>query len=415
MGRLAWLRAATALAAGVALAIPAPAQRAEKPARSPQKAPSAERKAASEQELRELRGRLEKLQSDLAAAEKSSGEAAGALRESGRAVSEAHRALFALAQQRRGIEARLGELATREREARAAAAEQEALAARMLRIQQRQGAPDRLRLALEGRDAATVARHMEYYNYVQRARAALIAELRRRGEEIAAVAREAAVRREELAANEADSAAQARALERERAQRAAMVARLAGEVARNRREIGRLKRDEERLARLVQDIARALAARPAEGARPKGRSVDSVADASVSARPFPTLQGRLKLPVRGELANRFGAPREEAGTTWKGLFIRAVTGETVHAVADGRVVYAEWLRGFGNLLIVDHGQGYMSLYAYNEGLLRAVGERVRAGDAVAQVGASGESADSGLYFELRRDGKPFDPMRWVAQ
>jgi septal ring factor EnvC (AmiA/AmiB activator) len=87
----------------------------------------------------------------------------------------------------------------------------------------------------------------------------------------------------------------------------------------------------------------------------------------------------------------------------------------VRAVADGRVVYADWLRGFGNLLILDHGKGYMSLYAYNEGLLRQVGEKVRGGDAVAQVGASGGSGESGLYFELRRDGKPFDPMRWVAQ
>jgi septal ring factor EnvC (AmiA/AmiB activator) len=87
----------------------------------------------------------------------------------------------------------------------------------------------------------------------------------------------------------------------------------------------------------------------------------------------------------------------------------------VHAVGDGRVVYADWLRGFGNLLILDHGQGYMSLYAYNEGLLRKVGETVRGGEAVAEVGATGASAESGLYFELRRDGKPFDPMRWVAQ
>ena len=211
------------------------------------------------------------------------------------------------------------------------------------------------------------------------------------------------------------SAAQARALERERAQRAAVVARLADDIARSRREIGRLKRDEERLARLVEEIARALAAKPGSAPQPKGRRVENVADASVAARAFATLRGHLKLPVRGELANRFGAAREEAGTSWKGLFIRAVTGETVHAVADGRVVYADWLRGFGNLLIVDHGQGYMSLYAYNEGLLRQVGEKVRAGDPVAQVGNSGESADSGLYFELRRDGKPFDPMRWVAQ
>jgi septal ring factor EnvC (AmiA/AmiB activator) len=86
----------------------------------------------------------------------------------------------------------------------------------------------------------------------------------------------------------------------------------------------------------------------------------------------------------------------------------------VHALADGRVVYADWLRGFGNLLIVDHGGGYMSLYGNNEGLLRQVGESVRAGDPVAQAGATGNSAESGLYFELRRNGAPFDPLSWVA-
>ena len=83
--------------------------------------------------------------------------------------------------------------------------------------------------------------------------------------------------------------------------------------------------------------------------------------------------------------HRYGAAREESGSSWKGLFIRAATGETVRAVADGRVVYADWLRGFGNLLILDHGKGYMSLYGYNDGLLRQVGESVRGGDAVARL------------------------------
>jgi septal ring factor EnvC (AmiA/AmiB activator) len=398
VARVSWRRVAAVLAAVASVALAA------------DKAP-----APNEQELRELRGRISKLQEDLAAAEKSSGAASEELRASAKAVSEAHRGLFTLAQERRSIEAEIATLAAREREARAGIAVQEDLAARMLLIQYRQGAPDRLRLALQGRDPATVTRHMEYYNYIQRARAALIAELRRRGEEIAALAAARGLRLAELGRNESESAVQAKALERERAERAAVVARLGEEIARSRREIGRLKRDEARLARLVEEIARALAAKPAEGKRTPGRPVDAVADASTAARAFATLKGRLKLPVRGELANQFGATREEAGMSWKGLFIRAVTGETVHAVADGRVVYADWLRGFGNLLILDHGQGYMSLYAYNEGLLRQVGERVRAGDAVAQVGASGDSADSGLYFELRRDGKPFDPMRWVAQ
>ena len=381
---------------------------------SPAHGLAARDRAASEQELREVRGRIEKLQGDLAAAERSSGEAADQLRESGKAVSEAHRSLFELSQRRLALEGELENISQRERETRSGISDQEVLAGKLLRLQYQQGAPDRLRLALEGRDPATVARHIEYYNYVQRERAELIGRLRRKSEELAGLARDAATRREELALNEAASAAEARILERERAARAAVVSRLAGEVAKGRREIGKLKRDEVRLTRLVEEIARALAARRPEG-RTASKQVDSVADASTASKAFDTLRGRLKWPVRGELVNRYGSPRDQSGSGWKGLFIRAVTGETVRAVADGRVVYADWLRGFGNLLILDHGKGYMSLYAYNEGLLRQVGEKVLGGDPVAQVGASGDSAESGLYFELRRDGKPFDPLRWVAQ
>lgn len=369
---------------------------------------------ASEQELRELRGRIEKLQAGLAAAEKSSGEAADQLRESGKAVSEAHRSLFELSQRRRALEGELEVIAKRDGETRSGISAQEALAGKLLRLQYQQGAPDRLRLALEGRDPATLARHLQYYNYVQRSRAEVIGQLRRKAEELAGLARDAAARREELAQNEAASADEARVLERERVARAAVVARLANEMALGRREIGKLKRDEVRLSKLVEDIARTLAARRPEGRPAPGKRIDSVADASAAAKPFEALRGRLKLPVLGELVNRYGSNRD-AGSTWKGLFIRAVSGETVRAVGDGRVVYADWLRGFGNLMILDHGKGYMSLYAYNEGLLRQVGEKVRGGDAVAQVGASGGSEESGLYFELRRDGKPFDPLRWVAQ
>ena len=409
-----WARLAAAVACACAIASPLAAAPKADAAGAGRGSAKPERQA-TERELRELRGRIDKMQADLAAAEKSSGEAVDQLRASGRAVSEAHRTLFGLAQERGRIEAELQALAAREREARAGGAQQEALAAQLLRLQQRQGAPDRIRLALEGRDAATVARHMAYYNYIQRARGELIGELRRKGEEIARLAAETATRKEELARNEAESAIQARALERERAERAAVVAKLAEEVARGRREIGRLKRDETRLARLVEEIARALAARPKEPAKGRGRAVESVADASVAAKAFDSLKGRLKLPVRGELANQYGSARDEAGTSWKGLFIRAVTGETVRAVADGMVVYADWLRGFGNLLILDHGKGYMSLYGNNEGLLRQVGDRVRSGDPIAHVGLTGGLPDSGLYFELRREGKPFDPMSWVAQ
>ncbi len=376
---------ASALARRVAIGFILLAQGANLPAAPAPKAP-----AASEEELRELRGRIEKLQAELSAAEESRGEAADQLKASGKAVSEAQRALFELAQRRRTLEAELAAIAARDRETRAGVTEQEALAGKLLRLQYQQGAPDRLRLALEGRDAATVARHIAYYEYIQRARAGIIGELRKKGESLAALEKDALARRDELKENEK------------------------GDIAKGRREIGRLKKDEARLSRLVEEIARALAAKPAESRGKKGRAVDRVADASTAARPFTSLKGRLNLPVRGELMNRYGSAREETGATWKGLFIRSVSGETVHAVADGRVVYADWLRGFGNLLILDHGTGYMSLYANNDGLLRKVGESVRSGDPIAHVGASGGNVESGLYFELRRDGKPFDPLGWVA-
>jgi septal ring factor EnvC (AmiA/AmiB activator) len=278
-----------------------------------------------------------------------------------------------------------------------------------------QGSTDRLRLILEGRDPEAAARHLQYYEYIQRARARLIAGLRQEEDDLAQLQSQAQARRDQLAQNEAEQAKENRRLEKEREARAAEVKKIAGEISRNRRRIGELKRDEARLANLVERIAKALAEREREGGGKEGEPVDRVADASLASRPFPSLKGKLHLPVRGRLMNRYGERREATGTAWKGLFIRAVTGETVRAVADGLVVYADWLRGFGNLLILDHGGGYMSLYANNEGLLRGVGEKVRAGDPIANVGASGESADSGLYFELRRGGKPFDPLKWTAR
>jgi len=388
--------------------------------------------AASEEDLRELRARIERLERELAKAEESRGEAAGALKASEKAVSEANRALFDLSNANRSLSAQLADLGERGARVRREIADQQALAERLLRLQYEQGGQDRLRIILEGRDLAAVTRHLAYFGYIQRARADSLGALRRGAQEVAALEAEARKKREAIAENQAAQARESRRLEKERAERAGALKRLAGQVAKGKREIGRLKRDEERLTRLVQEIARALAAREAQKSREaqeakgrdagkaaadrrRGTPVDQVADATLSARAFPTLKGRLKLPVRGELMNRYGGPREEGGATWRGLFIRAAVGEMVRAVADGRVVYADWLRGFGNLLILDHGGGYMSLYGYNEGLLRQVGEGVKGGDAVAQVGASGGAEESGLYFELRFDGKPFDPLRWVAR
>src|SRR5690606_12905977 len=119
-------------------------------------------------------------------------------------------------------------------------------------------------------------------------------------------------------------------------------------------------------------------------------------------------------PVRGELVGRFGTQRAEGGTTWKGIFIRAASGTEVRAVAAGEVVFSDWLRGYGNLLIIDHGSSYLSVYGNNDALLKEVGARVAGGESIANVGASGGVAESGLYFEIRHQGRPLNPMQWVS-
>jgi murein hydrolase activator len=194
-------------------------------------------------------------------------------------------------------------------------------------------------------------------------------------------------------------------------------ARISRDIERQRREIGTLRRDENRLTQLIERLNRIIARTPpskpqAAVKTPRLRNERLPAKLTESG-PFEALRGRLALPVRGELVNRYGSPRSDGGLTWRGLFIAARSGEEVRAVAPGRVVFADWLRGFGNLLILDHGDGYMSLYGYNETLFKQVGQNIAGGDVVAAVGNSGGGGDSGLYFEMRHQGKPFDPLTWV--
>jgi septal ring factor EnvC (AmiA/AmiB activator) len=194
-----------------------------------------------------------------------------------------------------------------------------------------------------------------------------------------------------------------------------VLARLSDRIQAQRREVDKLKRDEKRLAKLIEGLGR-IVARPKGAARPQGPALrnERTPDAAQGDGAFAQLKGRLSLPTRGELANRFGTPRQEGGTTWKGIFIRAQNGAEVKAIAPGRIVFADWLRGFGNLAIVDHGDGYLSVYGNNESLFKAVGQPVKPGETIASVGNSGGNPETGLYFELRHLGQPLDPLKWVS-
>lgn len=362
-----------------------------------------------QRELDELRGRIESLQRELEKSEESMAEAADALRESERAISQTNRRLYNLGAQRRALNTDLQRL---ERDAQALRsrieAEQQAMAGLLYR-QYVNGQPEVLRLILNRQDPNETARQFQYLGYLSKARADLIAGLRRDLEALDELGRRAREKSADLKALEAQEAAEKKRLERDEEARRLVLLKVSTEIAQQRKQISTLKRNEQRLARLIERLAK-------ESARRKPRSTianRALPDPRVTDSAFGRLKGKLRLPVIGELTNRFGSPREDSGLSWKGLFITAPTGREVKSIAPGRVVYADWLRGFGNLMILDHGDGYMSLYGNNEALLKQVGEETRTGDTIAAVGNSGGNPDSGLYFELRYQGRPFDPLPWV--
>lgn len=260
-----------------------------------------------------------------------------------------------------------------------------------------------MRIALSGEDPAEAARRLHYLTYVSRAAAALIDSHRTGLAELARLRADSEAKARELGAIEAGQRADRDRLLAERRERRRVLERVAVEVRRARRELRVAEADEKRLARVIEEIGRVLTARPGAGF---GR-VDRVPEAATPAGPFSSLKGRLRLPVRGELARRPG--------TAKGVFIRAAEGEPVRAVAAGRVVFAEWMRGFGNLLILDHGEDYFSVYGNNEALLKQAGDAVAAGESLATVGASGGNEETGLYFELRHLGRAVDPLGWARR
>jgi septal ring factor EnvC (AmiA/AmiB activator) len=365
----------------------------------------------SQDELRELRIRIQGLQKELAASEESREDAADALRESERAISDANRQLAELAAQQRQKDAELSRLGSEAGRLRQDISAQQAQLARLLHQQYLGGEHDYLRLLLNGEDPNQVARDFHYFGYISRERARWLRSLRENLERLEDNSRRAREEAEALGAIRAEQAAQRERLQREKLERRRVLTQVSRQVEQQRKQIGKLQRDEKRLARLVEKLTKLVAPKPFASPGPRNTRVP---EPGFDGKPFREMKGSLSLPVKGELANRFGSPRPGGGTTWKGLFIRSPEGQEVRAIAAGRVVFADWLRGFGNLLILDHGQGFMSLYGNNEALFPQVGAAVRGGDVVAAVGNSGGNPESGLYFEVRHQGTPLDPMHWVV-
>ncbi|OIQ80561.1 murein hydrolase activator EnvC precursor [mine drainage metagenome] len=371
---------------------------------------------ASKEALDQVQSRIESLKQKLDSTQEAHSDAADALKKSELAISEANRKLFELDLEQKANHNTLQSLQQQTSRLGSTIAYQQQLLGKELYQQYLNGQHSYLQIVLTQHDPSAVTRELQYFSYVARARADLISGLKTNLGRVATLNEQTSAALKKINDLKGLQEKQRMQLESEKAARKTMLVKLASQIKSQRGEISKLRRDEKRLSDLVERLARIVPAqpKPPKNHKDAGRSNNDVPTKAFSGSGFAMLKGRLHLPVRGTIANRFGTLREDSGISWKGLFIKAGDGEDVKSVADGTVVFADWLRGFGNLMIIDHGDGFMSLYGNNQALLRKVGDAVTAGDSVATVGNSGGNEEAGLYFELRRQGQPFDPLSWCV-
>jgi septal ring factor EnvC (AmiA/AmiB activator) len=300
-------------------------------------------------------------------------------------------------------------------------ADKRAELAKLLRAAQFAGEAAPLKALLAQDRVAEAERALTYQGYLQRAQ---VERIRVLGAEIArlqALEDEILQRRSALDAAGRRQAEQLAQLQAARQQRAGLLAQLDQQYRDRTEREKALGRDAKALQNLLAQLraAAAKAAREAERARREAerqaRSTGKPAPKRNAVASAPAMRvGGLSWPVSGSLLAAFGG-RLPDGRRSDGVLIAAPAGTAVKAVADGTVVFADWMTGYGNILIIDHGNGYMSLYAHNDSLLRAAGDAVRRGDALAAVGSSGGQERPALYFELRRNGTPVNPSGWLTR
>ncbi len=275
--------------------------------------------------------------------------------------------------------------------------DQRAALAALLRSAYSMGRGEELKLLLAQDNAADIARMLAYYGYFERARLGEIGALLKNLDALAKVQNEIEAQQAMLKTSRDERAEQARQLDAERVARMQALDQIDATLKDQKSRLAALGKNEKALTDLIAKLRDIFA---------------DIPKTLAGAEPFAALRGKVPWPLRGRIAERFGSSTG-GGQVSQGVLIAAKGGSEVRAVSHGRVVFADWLRGYGLLMIVDHGDGYLSLYGYNETLLKDVGDWVDAGTVVATSGDSGGRPTPGLYFELRYKGKAIDPAPWL--
>ncbi len=291
---------------------------------------------------------------------------------------------------------KVSSLESRQSELLGAKEEQQYYIEQQIRAAYEIGNQEYLKVLLNQEDPGEMARMLTYYDYFNEARAAQINNYNEVLIELDRVTLALTEQMTVLQENRLALDIQRQNLSAAQREKQATLRALIAQIKSTGSEITKLTEDQGRLEQLLDKLQNSLANIPTPG----------------DATPFSNMRGKLVLPVAGKISHKFGHRRNQGKMKWQGVFIDAPEGDPVYAVHYGRVVFSDWLRGFGLLMIISHGEGYMSLYGHNQVLYRETGEWVTAGDVIATVGDSGGQNQTGLYFEIRIDGKPNNPQQW---
>ncbi len=348
-------------------------------------------------ELSEVRGQIEAVKRRVERDTRLRGSAESELRDKELAIAAASRRLDDVRRDKHSSQERREQLRDRQRSLEAdLSAEQHSLS-EQLRLAYMNGRQERLKLVLNQQDPARLGRLMVYYAYLGDMRAEKIAGVNNMLTELIEVVQAVDTETKRLDTLEQQQSDQLDRLKLARRDRGKVVASLNKIIATHDARLEKLTADAKALERLIEDIQRVLANIPVD-----------------TQEPFSQWRGKLAWPLQGRLVTDFGQNASNGGLKSNGVLIAASMGSEVYAIYHGRVAFADWLPGMGLLIVIEHGDGFMSLYGHNEALFRSVGEWVQPGDVIAAVGDSGGQNQSALYFEIRQGTRPVNPHRWVG-
>jgi septal ring factor EnvC (AmiA/AmiB activator) len=383
----------------------------------------ADERAQTEQQLQQARKDVAELQKLVQKLQKEKSALQQELRKTETEMGQLQRQISELQLELERSKVELERLGEEQQKLQKARVEQQRLIAIQARAAYQGGQQEPLRLLLNQQQPETFTRTLTYYEYLGKARLQQLETFNETLRQLTNIELEIAGHQRQLDEQKVALEQRRKSLEGLREQRRLALAKLDKQHKEGDRKLKTRQQEQAELAAILKTIEETLArqAQEAELARQEAlagpqatplASGPQVSSAGGSSGPFTKARGKLPWPVDGRLVARFGTPRGDARSKWDGVMISAPAGTPVRAVHAGRVVFADWLRGAGLLVIIDHGDGYLSLYGHNQSLLKNPGDLVEAGDSISTVGNSGGQTTPALYFAIRQQGKPANPALW---